>query len=264
MLPKIWQSDEFFWEGRFWTVPTRRVLPKPYQTPHPRLYLACTQTDSFDVAADRGLGVLSSGTFATNILAEHVRNYREKVKSATPVGAFVNEFWGNNVVAYCGADDTAAKELGARSLKDFFGPDKPYVRDRVNAYEDLLEAWGGVPDHLKADFGRWLRQADEDHKAKAQEVGISLDSGPGAARAAFAELDPDTLRERGIIIAGDPAHCIEGVRLFEQAGVDQVIMIMQTETVPHEQVMASLELFAKEVIPAFRSGAEAGPVAVGA
>jgi alkanesulfonate monooxygenase SsuD/methylene tetrahydromethanopterin reductase-like flavin-dependent oxidoreductase (luciferase family) len=264
MLPKIWQSDEFSYEGQFWKVPTRRVLPKPYQTPHPRLYLACTQTDSFNVAADHGIGVLSSGTFATNILAEHVRNYRERVRRATPVGAFVNEFWGNNVMAYCGADDAEAKELGAQSLKDFFGPTKPYIRDRVNAYEDLLEAWGGVPDHLKADFGRWLRQADDEHKAKAQSVGIALDSGPGAARAAFTELDADTLRERGIIIAGDPERCIEGVRLFEQAGVDQVIMIMQTETVPHEKVMTSLELFAKNVIPAFRTEGAPRPVAVGA
>ena len=133
MLPKIWQSDEFSHEGQFWKVPTRRVLPKPYQSPHPRLYLACTQTDSFNVAADHGIGVLSSGTFATNILAEHVRNYRERVKRSTPVGAFVNEFWGNNVMAYCGADDAEAKELGAQSLKDFFGPTKPYIRDRVNA-----------------------------------------------------------------------------------------------------------------------------------
>lgn len=264
MLPKIWQSDEFSWEGKHWTVPTRRVLPKPYQQPHPRLYLACTQTESFNVAADKGIGVLSSGTFATNILAEHVRSYRERVKGATPVGASINEFWGNNVVAYCGVDDAEAKELGAQSLKDFFGPDKPYIRDRVNAYEDLLEAWGGVPDHLKADFGRWLRQADDEHKAKAQEVGISLDSGPGAARAAFTELDPDTLRERGIIIAGDPEHCIEGVRLFEQAGVDQVIMIMQTETVPHEKVLSSLEIFGTQVIPAFRSGAATHAVTAGA
>ena len=28
MIPRIWQSDEFSWEGTFWKVPTRRVLPK--------------------------------------------------------------------------------------------------------------------------------------------------------------------------------------------------------------------------------------------
>jgi alkanesulfonate monooxygenase SsuD/methylene tetrahydromethanopterin reductase-like flavin-dependent oxidoreductase (luciferase family) len=253
MLPQIWQSEEeFSWEGRFWKVPPRRVLPKPFQKPHPNLYLACTQTDSFDVAAEKGIGVLSSATFATNILAEHVKRYRERVKQSTPVGATINEFWGSNVASYCGEDDTEAKELGARSLKTFFGPDKPYIRDRVNAYEDLLESWGGVPDHLKADFGRWLRQSDDEHKEQARQVGISLDSGPGAARAAFGEMDADTLRDRGIIIAGDPDNCIRGIQLYEDAGVDQVLLIMQTETIPHEKVLSSLELFGKHVIPAFR------------
>lgn len=255
MLPKIWQSEEFSWEGRFWSVPKRRVLPKPYQKPHPPLYLACTQTDSFNIAAEKGIGVLSSSTFASTILAEHVKRYRERVKNATPVGAYVNDFWGNNVQCCCMEDDTKAKELCALSLKTFFGPEKPYVRDRVNAYEELLEAWGGVPEVLKADFGRWLRQSDAAHKAQAEQVGISLDSGPGAARAAFAEMDADTLRERGIIIAGDPEHCIEGVKLYEDAGVDQVILVMQTETMPHEVVLNSMELFGKHVIPAFRRDA---------
>jgi alkanesulfonate monooxygenase SsuD/methylene tetrahydromethanopterin reductase-like flavin-dependent oxidoreductase (luciferase family) len=262
MLPQIWQSDgEFSWEGNFWKVPPRRVLPKPVQKPHPPLYLACTQPDSFNVAADKGIGVLSSATYATTLLAEHVKAYRARVKQATPVGAFVNDFWGSNVAAFCGTDDTEAKELGALSLKTFFGPDKPYIRDRVNAYEDLLESWGGVPDHLKADFGRWLRQSDEDHQQHARQVGISLDSGPGAARAAFGEMDADTLRDRGIIIAGDPDNCIRGIQLYEDAGVDQVLLIMQTETVPHEKVLASLELFGKHVIPAFKNRSATKPIA---
>ena len=261
MLPKIWQSDEFSWEGNFWKVPPRRVLPKPFQKPHPRLYLACTQADSFNVAAEKGIGVLSSSTFATHILAEHVKNYRAKVKQATPVGAFVNEFWGNNVQAFCGEDNKEARELCALSLKTFFGPDKPYIRDRINAYEELLQAWGGVPDHLRADFGRWLRQSDEAHKTQAQQAGISLDSGPGAARAAFAQMDADTLCERGVIIAGDPESCIRGVQLYEDIGVDQVILIMQTETIPHERVLQSIEMFGKRVLPAFGKGVKTKTVA---
>ena len=262
MLPQIWQSDEFSWDGRFWKVPPRRVLPKPFQKPHPRLYLACTQTDSFNVAAEKGIGVLSSSTYATNILAEHVKNYRAKVKYAKPVGASVNEFWGNNVQACCGEDNKEARELCALSLKTFFGPDKPYIRDRINAYEELLEAWGGVPDHLQADFGRWLRQADEAHKAQAVQAGISLDSGPGAARAAFAQMDADTLCDRGVIIAGDPESCIKGAQLYENIGVDQVILIMQTETIPHERVLQSIEMFGKHVLPAFGKGVKAKTVAV--
>jgi alkanesulfonate monooxygenase SsuD/methylene tetrahydromethanopterin reductase-like flavin-dependent oxidoreductase (luciferase family) len=256
MLPQIWQSDEFSWEGQFWKVPSRRVLPKPFQKPHPRLYLACTQAESFKVAAEKGIGVLSSATYATTILAEHVKVYREAVEHTKPVGAFLNNFWGNNVHAHCGENNQEARELAAQSLKTFFGPDKPYIRDRINAYEELLASWGGVPDHLKADFGRWLRQADEAHKQQALEAGISLDSGPGAARAAFAQMDANTLCDRGIIIAGDPDSCIRGVQLYEDAGVDQVITIMQTETIPHAKAMQSIEMFGKHVIPAFRGAAK--------
>jgi alkanesulfonate monooxygenase SsuD/methylene tetrahydromethanopterin reductase-like flavin-dependent oxidoreductase (luciferase family) len=252
MLPQIWQADEFEWEGKFWSVPTRRVLPRVFQKPHPRMYLACTQTDSFRLAAEKGIGVLSSASYAVDILAEHLKVYREAVKNANPVGAFTNEFWGNNVHAFCGTDDQEAKELCALSMKTFFGPDKPYIAGRIGAYEELLEAWGGVPDHLKADFGRWLRQSDEDHQEQAAEAGISLDSGPGAARAAIAQLDANTLSDRGVIIAGNPESCIKTIQMYEDIGVDQVMLIMQTETIEHERVMESIELFGKEVIPAFQ------------
>jgi alkanesulfonate monooxygenase SsuD/methylene tetrahydromethanopterin reductase-like flavin-dependent oxidoreductase (luciferase family) len=255
MLPQIWQSDEFSWEGKFWNVPKRQVLPRVFQKPHPRMYLACTQTESFQLAGKMGLGVLSSASYATDILREHVKTYRESVKNAQPVGAFINNFWGNNVHAYCGKDNQEARELAALSMKTFFGPDKPYIQGRINAYEELLEAWGGVPDHLKSDFGRWLRQSDEAHKEQAAQVGISLDSGPGAARAAVAQLDANTLADRGVIIAGDPESCIKAVKMYEDIGVDQVMMIMQTETIPHEKVMGSIELFGKQVIPACREAA---------
>ncbi len=252
MLPEIWQSDEYSHEGEHWSVPARRVLPKPFQKPHPRMYLACTQPDSFRLAAEMGIGVLSSASYATEILKQHVQTYRDAIKDADPVGAFVNDFWGNNVHAFCGEDNQEARELAAESMKTFFGPDKPYIEGRINAYEELLEAWGGVPDHLQADFGRWLRQSDEAHQEQAAQAGISLDSGPGAARAAVAQLDANTLADRGVIIAGDPESCIKTVKMYEDIGVDQVMLIMQTETIPHEKVMGSIELFGKKVIPAFR------------
>ena len=252
MLPQIWQSDEFSWEGKFWSVPPRRVLPRIFQKPHPRMYLACTQTESFRLAAQKGIGVLSSASYAVDILANHVKVYRDAIKDAEPVGAFVNDFWGNNVHAFCGKDDQEAKELAAESMKTFFGPDKPYIQGRIGAYEELLEAWGGVPEDLKADFGRWLRQSDESHKEQASEAGISLDSGPGAARAAIAQLDANTLADRGVIIAGNPESCIKNIKMYKDIGVDQVMMIMQTETISHERVMESLELFGAEVIPAFK------------
>ena len=252
MLPKIWTSDEYEYEGENWSVPKRRVLPKPFQQPHPRLYLACTSEDSFRLAAQKGIGVLSSASYAVEVLKEKVQIYRDALKDCEPVGEFVTEFWGNNVHGFCDDDDDYAKELAAESMKTFFGPDKPYIAGRINAYEELLAAWGGVPEHLSADFSRWLRQSDEEHQQLAQDVGLSLDSGPGAARAAIAQLDGKTLSDRGVIIAGNPESCIKTCQMYEDIGVDQVMLIMQTETIPHDKVMSSIEKFGKAVIPAFQ------------
>ena len=262
MLPKIWTSDEFSWEGKFWNVPSRRVLPKPYQKPHPPMWLACQQPETYQLAWERGLGVLGSNIYAPHILAEHVQRYREEIKNATPVGAFVNDQWSNNVFGLCGTNDRETRDLCAESMKTFFGPDKPYIRDRVDAYEQLIQAWGGVPDDLKNDFTRWLKHTDSEVAERTEQSGVlALDSSPANARAAMQNLDADVLVDRGVIIAGNPETCIAGIKKYEEIGVDQVMMIMQTESVTHEQVMSSIEMFGKHVFPAFRkatAGAASG------
>ena len=58
-----------------------RVLPKLVQKPHPNMYLACTQSSSFDLAAQKGIGVLSSASYATTVLESHVKTYKEKVST---------------------------------------------------------------------------------------------------------------------------------------------------------------------------------------
>jgi hypothetical protein len=40
--------------------------------------------------------------------------------------------------------------------------------------------------------------------------------------------------------------------MYDDIGVDQVMMIMQTETIPHDKVMGSIEKFGKEVFPLVR------------
>ena len=252
MIPRIWEPGEFSWEGVNWNVPARNVLPKPYQKPHPPMWLACQQPESYQLAAEKGLGVLANNPYAPGILEQYVQAYRETVAKCDPVGAFVNNQWSSNVFAYCSDNDREARDLCADSMKTFFGPDKPYIRGRIDAYEQLLAAWGEVPDHLRNDFTRWIRYSDEDTQHKAEEAGLNLDTGPNAARHAMQRLDPDTLVERGVIIGGNPETCIEGVHKYQEIGVDQIMMIMQTETISHERMMSSIEMFGKHVFPVIR------------
>ena len=241
MVPQIWLSDEFQWEGRFFNVPPRRVQPKPLQKPHPPIWVAAMQPATYQLAAEKGIGVLAFSSNAPSTMTDHIREYKRNVKNATPVGAFVNDKWANFTIGHCGPDNDEAQELGARAIKSFFGPDRPYTQGRQDAYKDLLEAWGGVPDHLQAEFNRRL--------------GNEVDIGGGGSLdfAVWDQMDAATLCDRGIIVAGDPAGCIEGVKRHQESGADQLIVVMQTDQIPHEKVMSSIELFGQNVIPAFKN-----------
>ena len=80
---------------------------------------------------------------------------------------------------------------------------------------------------------------------------MDFSGGSAIAHKVWEGLDADTLCDSGVGIAGDPDSCIEALKKHEKAGVDQIMIMMQTETIPHEKVMKSIELFGKYVIPEF-------------
>ena len=52
-------------------------------------------------------------------------------------------------------------------------------------------------------------------------------------------------------VIGDPKAAIETISRFQAAGVDELIMVMDLGTVPHDIIMASLRTFADKVMPHF-------------
>ena len=56
---------------------------------------------------------------------------------------------------------------------------------------------------------------------------------------------------------GDPKRVAEAIRRWESIGVDQInFMLNATEVIAQADVLDSLRLIAKEVMPAFRRGVE--------
>jgi alkanesulfonate monooxygenase SsuD/methylene tetrahydromethanopterin reductase-like flavin-dependent oxidoreductase (luciferase family) len=81
-------------------------------------------------------------------------------------------------------------------------------------------------------------------------IDVSLDPlTPGELAKAMADRNGPNSGLTSII--GDPASAIETVRRFEAAGVDELIMVMDLGTVPHEIVVESLRTFADKVMPHF-------------
>ena len=55
-LPKMWTQERFSYQGRSWSMPERAIIPKPYQKPHPPMWVAVTSPGTEIDAAERGLG----------------------------------------------------------------------------------------------------------------------------------------------------------------------------------------------------------------
>ena len=237
-------------------MPPRDVRPKPFQKPHPRIWVAALQPATYQLAAELGIGVMALSVAAPSYLEPHIKSYKARVRHATPVGKTINDQWLSSTMAFCDRDAKSARELAAKSLRTFFGPDRPYLKDQTHLYEMLVESWGGVPEHLKANFSRYLK--DEQGVAAAPVVDLSGGSGQ-IASALWNQIDADTLVERGVLIAGDPDDCLRGIAIHEAAGVDELQFLMATETVPHDKVMSSIEMFGKHVIPKLKKKSTASP-----
>ena len=217
IIPRMWTEDPFSHEGRFFNIPPRSVIPKPVQKPHPPLWVACSQPDSFRAAGEMGLGVLCFNLGGYEQMKERVDMYREGLKHVHPVGQFVNDQVAALCLVHCGEDDEDARNAAA--------PEGVWF---VNKAEDLYRPWQGreVPDSYKYSVEAiQTERADktaEDHLASG----------------AFAMGDPDTV--------------IKVLKGYQEAGVDQVLCFMQMGNLAHTRIMDSIKLVGRHVIPYFR------------
>src|SRR5262249_381433 len=60
IMLKAWTLERFAFDGRHFTIPDVRVIPKPLQRPHPPVYVVCTSPDTIEATALRGVPMLNS------------------------------------------------------------------------------------------------------------------------------------------------------------------------------------------------------------
>jgi alkanesulfonate monooxygenase SsuD/methylene tetrahydromethanopterin reductase-like flavin-dependent oxidoreductase (luciferase family) len=223
-------------EGKGFSFPCRNVVPKPVQKPHPPMWMACTNRDTIKIAASIGVGALAFSF----VDPEEARNWAEiyygiiKSDECVPIGHAVNANLAmvSNFSVHHDRDEAIRR--GQEGF-EFFG----YA---VNA----LVAHDAVPGRssLFADFQRSRALSDEEIIAARK------------------------MSERNANGIGTPADIRDHIAAFRDAGVDQVIFLQQAGRNKHQHICESLELFAAEVMPAFkaevaereaRKAAELGP-----
>jgi alkanesulfonate monooxygenase SsuD/methylene tetrahydromethanopterin reductase-like flavin-dependent oxidoreductase (luciferase family) len=220
VLPKMWTQERFAHDGFSFSMPERAILPKPLQKPHPPLWVTVTSPGTELDAADRGIGCLgvAAATYAEQ--ERRTREYRRRIKLCDPVGA-VNERVATLNFLYCHEDPKRAATTGLAMLGVF---------SLLNAH--LLSTREAYPTRAYQSLGNLAPRPAAD------------DGSPGDRRAV----------PEGITI-GDPGEIVAAVKRWESMGVDSINCIVNAaEVLPQEEVLDSLCLFAREVIPAFRRG----------
>jgi alkanesulfonate monooxygenase SsuD/methylene tetrahydromethanopterin reductase-like flavin-dependent oxidoreductase (luciferase family) len=211
-------------EGQYFSMPCRNVLPKPVQKPHPPMWIACTNRDTIKLAAKLGLGALAFSF----VNPEEARNWADiyygiiKSEDCVPLGRTVNANIAM-VSSFSLHEDRAEAIRRGHEGFEFFG----YALNALVAHDT-------VPGRTNL-WGEYLAQR-----------GNRTDEIIAASR--------DGAQSSGI---GTPEDMRAHLRALQAAGVDQVIFLQQAGRNRHEHICQSLQLFADTVMAEFRETAAA-------
>jgi alkanesulfonate monooxygenase SsuD/methylene tetrahydromethanopterin reductase-like flavin-dependent oxidoreductase (luciferase family) len=218
LIIKAWTEPIVEHHGKYFDQVPRSMVPKPLQSPHPPLWMSCTSPESHEVAGALGLGLLSF-TLALSFdeVASRIAKYRERIKTAEPIGKFVNNQTAVFTMTHCAPTRELARVRAEAGVMR-------YQHDQIELLTSL------IPD-LKENSSYDYYQ---------RFVGVDYD-----------KFTYEYLDSRNMILVGDPDRCIELAKQYESIGVDRLLCFMQYKDMSHEDTMDSIRLFGEEVIPAF-------------
>jgi alkanesulfonate monooxygenase SsuD/methylene tetrahydromethanopterin reductase-like flavin-dependent oxidoreductase (luciferase family) len=133
---------------------------------------------------------------------------------------------------------------------------------QMKRYAEALAGAGQGPGRARAYLARATYVAPSDAQAWAEAEGPYKDflgyadtlrraTGPGAAPGGRSPFDLDAdLRDSALF--GSPETVIDRLRAIKELGIDRVMLFLHLGGLPHEKIMSSLDLFAREVLPTAR------------
>jgi len=213
-LMPMFTSEAYEYDGPFYKFPLRNVLPKPRQKPHPPLWVACSQLDTIEMAGRRGLGALGFQFVSAEAAEAWVHAY---YNAFTKRLEKLCDYESNPNIALVSQFMCAPTDEEAQARAEgttFFQFSLRYYNTHGPIEPGTVSLWD--------EFQQW----------KGSEAGQK-------ARRGGLIGSPETIRGR--------------LHKFAESNVDQIILLNQAGRNRHEDICASLELFAAEVMPEFHA-----------
>jgi alkanesulfonate monooxygenase SsuD/methylene tetrahydromethanopterin reductase-like flavin-dependent oxidoreductase (luciferase family) len=204
------------YKGQYFDLPARDVLPRPMQRPHPPLWAAASNLASYERIGRQGLGVIGVTRNSVTESRDAIRAYRAAIRSADRtsfIGGYPNEQVAGFALAYCHEDDRTGRDMACAA-------------------------------------SRWY---NGDNNAALNSVRFASAGGVEGVVSKFRNRSNDELIEDGMAIGGNPDTVSRIVEKWAEAGLDQMIFVLQAGRTTHDEVLRSIELIGKHVIPRFAS-----------
>ena len=220
ILARAWTTERFSFEGRHFTIPEVRVIPKPLQQPHPPLYVVCVSPDTIEATALRGLPMLNSilrGPIDQLVAQRdtYIKACKKAGRSDDETAALLNR-WGVSRHIYVAPTDAQARAE---------------TREAEMWYQDALRRFL-IPN----DIERVHPLLQPGFRALAERMG----------RITWEQLVAETLA------VGSPETVAAKIAEMQRLGVGEVLCWMNFGGLAQSHVRRSMELFAREVMPRFR------------
>jgi alkanesulfonate monooxygenase SsuD/methylene tetrahydromethanopterin reductase-like flavin-dependent oxidoreductase (luciferase family) len=232
-------------EGQYFSMPSRNVIPKPLQKPHPPLWVAASRRETTMVAARLGMGSLGFGFETPEELGERALEYYRLVREELmPIGHAINPALAVlNTFMMADTDEEAMRRSAngpaffSYSLGYYYNPavggnHKP---GGSNVYRDFLGRSGETAS-VQAQRGGFLSSEEIASGEPEDEIQKALYR---AARSGNAIGTVESLRKT--------------LLKYEAQHLDVMIFVAQCGDRKHEHIMESIETFGKELLPEFKA-----------
>ncbi len=219
LILKAWtESRPFGWDGEHYHFRTVSIWPRPIQQPHPPIFVSGSSRDSGQFAARKRVGLGLAFTTVPNA-AGAARYYRECAAEEgwepTP-----DQIVYQAPIYVSDTDEKAFAEL------------QPHLE-----YQSATMARNLAATRMAAGAG-FFGARDAEINARFQNI------------VAERRQSLEGQIELGQIFCGGPDSVATQIRrLHTEVGAGVVNLIFQIGSLPHDQTIRSLELFAREVLP---------------
>jgi alkanesulfonate monooxygenase SsuD/methylene tetrahydromethanopterin reductase-like flavin-dependent oxidoreductase (luciferase family) len=211
-LIPMFGDDGVEYHGTHFDFPLRNVLPKPLQKPHPPLWVACSQRETIEAAGRWGMGALGFQFVSAGEAQAWVSAYYNAyVRRLERLADYATN---PNLAVVCGFMCCPTDEEAHRKADGwtFFAFALRFYSTRKPGDPGSINLW--------EEYQAFRRTPQFEKMHAGGLIG-----------------SPETIRVK--------------LRKFEASHVDQVILLNQAGRNTHADICASLELFAREVMPEF-------------